>query len=401
MEVVVVDGVVSYPPTSGKRLRTLHLMLQQARRHRITYLTRGSGRAEENAQARDFLAGHGITTLIVDDPPSRKKGWRFYADLAANLMSQLPYSVAVHQSAVLARAAGELAATHPVDLWHVEWSGFLHAIPPGRPVVLSAPNVDALIWQRYHETERNPLKRWYIRRQWKKFERFERRAFASAGRVVAVSAEDAALIREGMGLTNVAVVDNGFDRSSFESIVPQPDAEGILFLGSLDWRPNLDAARLLLDEVFPLVRAQEPGVKLKIVGRTPPEWLVKRAREEPGVELHADVPDVRPYLAGSVVQAVPLRIGGGSRLKIIESLASGLPVVSTRVGAEGLCLRPGVEYVLADGPAEMATALVRCLRERAWARGLAEEGRRTVRERYDWAVLAEKLDRVWRECALG
>src|SRR5207248_7650671 len=110
---------------------------------------------------------------------------------------------------------------------------------------------------------------------------------------------------------------------------------------SLEWRPNLDAVRLLLDRTLPAVRAAEPDVRLSIVGRRPPAWLVQRARTEPGVELHADVPDVRPHLARAAVLAVPLRIGGGSRLKILEALGCGVPVVSTRVGAEGLDLRDG------------------------------------------------------------
>jgi polysaccharide biosynthesis protein PslH len=398
MNVVVVDGDVCYPATSGKRLRTLHLMLHQARRHHITYLARTTGRADEDAVACKYLAEHGVETVIVDDPLTSKKGIGFYARLASNLLSPLPYSVAIHQSRKMAEAAREYATTHRVDLWHVEWSGYLNVVPGGAPVVLSAPNVDALIWQRYHETERTPLKRWYIRGQWQKFARFERRAFSTATRVVAVSADDAAIICEQLGVPTVDVVDNGFDRATFENVRPLPDANGVLFLGSLDWRPNLDAVTLLLDDIFPAVRKEIENSVLKIVGRKPPTWLVERVRGCPGVELHADVADVRPFLAGSAVQAVPLRIGGGSRLKIIEGLACGLPVVSTRIGAEGLCLRPGVDYMMVERVEEMAAALVRALRELEWARGMAEEGRGTVRERYDWAVLAEKLDRVWMRC---
>src|SRR5262249_8608746 len=168
----------------------------------------------------------------------------------------------------------------------------------------------------------------------------------------------------------------------------------ILYLGSLDWRPNLDALTLLLDDIFPRVRARVPEARLAVVGRSPPEWLRQRVRSLPGVELHADVPDVRPYLAQSAVMAVPLRIGGGSRLKILEALAAGLPVVSTRIGAEGLALRPGQDYTLADTTQEMSSALVDCLVRPEEARRQAEEGRQTVSGRYDWASLADRLERV-------
>ena len=126
------------------------------------------------------------------------------------------------------------------------------------PRVIIAHNVESLIWQRYFEAAVNPLKRWYIKQQWRKFERFERRAFASATRVVAVSEQDARLIRHRFGGRNVDVVDNGIDREYFETVQPDPDPKTILFLGSLDWRPNLDAVELLIDRIFPAVRAAEP-----------------------------------------------------------------------------------------------------------------------------------------------
>src|SRR5262249_36375241 len=153
------------------------------------------------------------------------------------------------------------------------------------------------------------------------------------------------------------------DRAYFEAVRGSREPGRILFLGALDWRPNLDAVGLLLDRIFPEVYAQEPSARLCIVGRNPPEALVKRVRSLVGVELYADVADVRPFLAQSGVMTVPLRIGGGSRLKILEALACSLPVISTAVGAEGLELRPGQEYLLADGADEMARELVRCIRD--------------------------------------
>ena len=157
----------------------------------------------------------------------------------------------------------------------------------------------------------------------------------------------------------------------------------------------------LLDTIFPAVRAAVPSAKLDLVGRNPPESLARRARDMPNVTLHPDVPDVRPFLARSGVMAVPLRIGGGSRLKILEALATGLPVVSTRVGAEGLRLTAGHDLAVVERVEEMAAALVDCLRDPDAARAMAECGRRLVLERYDWDVLAEKLERIWEGCLRG
>jgi glycosyltransferase involved in cell wall biosynthesis len=299
------------------------------------------------------------------------------------------------------RAVAAYAAAHPVDLWQAEGSLFFQPIGTlaGARTVLMAHNVESLIWRRYYETERHPLKRWYIKQQWHKYERFERRAFARATRVVAVSDEDASLARGGFGAGRVDVVDNGIDRDYFAAGTGGPrEPDRILFLGSFEWRPNLDAVGLLLDRIFPEVLAAEPSARLDLVGRNPPESLTRRVRGLPNVALHANVADVRPFLARSGVMAVPLRIGGGSRLKILEGLAAGLPVVSTRVGAEGLRLEPGRDLEVVERTEDMARALVACLRDPQPAREMAARGRRLVLERYDWDALADRLEAVWLGC---
>ena len=396
MNVVILDGDVSYPATSGKRLRTLNLMLALADRHRITYIARSEGNPDTEKEAEAFLRDHGVTPILVRAPLATKRGASFYARLAANLFSPLPYSVASHHFPAIREAMADHARNHPVDLYQLEFTGYLYALPDHHtPVVVQAHNVDTLIWQRYYETEKRWAKRWYIRGQWKKFHRFEREAFHRMDRVIAVSEPDAKLVREWFGVDRVGVVDNGVDTAHFEGVRPAPASRTILYLGALDWRPNLDAVIQLLDEVFPAVRRAIPEARLQIVGRSPSESLRQRARECPGVELHADVPDVRPYMETSAVMAVPLRIGGGSRLKILEALAARLPVVSTPVGAEGLELRDGEELRLADRSEEMARTLIDVLSHPDKTMKMVERGHTLAARRYDWKVLADRLDAEW------
>lgn len=400
LHVVIIDEEMPYPPTSGKRIRTLNVTLRLARRHRITYICQRNADPEEARQASIFFAEHGIETIVVDRAVPPKSGLAFYLRLALNLFSSLPYSVASHSNRALHDAIQAYAAVHAVDLWQAEWTPYMNSMPglAGAAKVVMAHNVESQIWRRYFETERNPLKRWYIKHQWRKFDRFEKWAFRQATKVVAVSHEDARLIRERFGASRVDVVDNGVDTRSFTDAGAPRDAGQILFLGSLDWRPNLDAVAMLLDVVFPAVRAQVPSARLCIVGRNPPESLIRRTRNVAGVELHANVADVRPFLARSGLLAVPLRIGGGSRLKILEALASGLPVVSTRIGAEGLCLEPGRDLVVVDRAEDMVDALVEAVRQPDRVREMARNGRRIVLERYDWDTLADRLERVWMTC---
>jgi glycosyltransferase involved in cell wall biosynthesis len=400
MNVVIVDGDVSYPPTSGKRLRTLNLMLRLASRHRLTYIARGNGNRSETEQAIAFLDQQGIEALIIDDPLPRKAGVAFYARLAANIFSQAPYNAATHDRPRMRQAVHNYAVTHDVDVWQFEWTPYVRALAsqPDAKKVLIAHNVDSLIWQRYFETEKDLLKRWYVKQQWRKFERYERRVFTDATRIVAVSMEDATLIREHFGCSQVDVVENGVDRLFFQAARGPRDPRRILFLGALDWRPNDDAIGLLLERIYPKVRAEEPGATLHIVGRNPSSGLLERVRRTTGVELHANVADVRPYLASSGVLAVPLRIGGGSRLKILEALACGLPVVSTRVGAEGLRLEAGKHLTVVPEVDAMSAALLQAIRRHDCATAIAQEGRRLVLAEYDWDTLADKLEQVWKKC---
>lgn len=396
MRVGIIDSDLNYPPTSGKRLRSLNLILPLARKHELVCVVRGQGNEEENYECLQFLKKHGIEAHVIDDPVPRKTGVGFYARLATNLVSPLPYSVASHYSPRFAQGVQTLFAQRAVEVWNLEWSGYRYAIEglPG-PVVLQAHNVDSLIWQRYYETATGLLQRAYVSRQWQKFERFERGAFHRADRVVFVSEVDAAVARERFQLRNASVVENGVDVAAYSAVRPTPGSRGILYLGSLDWRPNVDAVELLLREIFPRVRHQLPKARLVLVGRKPPESLVRRVKQMANVELHADVPDVKPFLAASGVMAVPLRVGGGSRLKILEALAAGLPVVSTTIGAEGLHLVAGVDYTLADSSEAMAAALVEALRHPEAAFAQARHGQQTVTQLYDWPILAQKLENIW------
>ena len=399
MKVVVVDWDITYPLNSGNRLRTLNLMRRLADRHEITYFSRGNGETPEGREAQKVLSDLGIQNVFAGCPVPVKSAWRFYGQLAANLFSKLPLSVSAHTSPEFVRALHDYARDHEVDLWQLEWSPYvdmLEGIASGRTLIV-AHNVDTLIWQRYYQTETNWLRRWFIKKQWQKFDRYERGVFHRATGVVAVSENDAALLREKFNIPNVDVVDNGVDVAHYQEVAAKRESHELLFLGSLDWRPNLDGIRMLLDEIFPQVLRKESRAKLTIVGRHPPAWLVEIAKTMPQVEVCANVPDVRPYLARAGMMVVPLRIGGGSRLKILESLANGLPVVASSVAAEGLRLTPGRDIQIADTRDEMAQAIVSWIRQPQEALAMARNGQEIVADQYGWDKLSTQLEAVWKK----
>lgn len=404
LNIAVLDEELPYPLTSGKRIRTFNLLARLAHRHRVTILCHRNPDREEALAAEDAFRERGIETIVVDRAVPSKSGAGFYARLAGNLLSPLPYSVATHTSPALALAIRQFADTNSVDVWHCEWTPYAEVLRTALGDELAdsrwtvmAHNVESLIWKRYLEAESNPVRRWYVRKQWQKFERFEQWAYSAASRAIAVSPEDAKLMRDEFGATRTAVVENGVDVDYFQ---PQHDVDRdpsrLLFLGSLDWRPNLDAVAILLDELFPKVREKLPNATLSLVGRRPPEWLKERVANMPGVRVFADVPDVRPFLATCGMLVVPLRIGGGSRLKILEALAMETPVISTRVGAEGLNLTPDRDLIVTETPAEMTDRILEAVRQPEEFQETAERGRRRVLASYSWEPLADKLEQVWR-----
>ena len=403
LNIAVLDEELPFPLTSGKRIRTFNLLSRLAKRHRVTILCHRNPDHIEALAAEEAFRTHNIETIVVERAVPSKSGPGFYARLAGNLLSPLPYSVATHTSPALAHAVRQFADTNAVDVWHCEWTPYAQVLRTAlgdelndTPWTVMAHNVESLIWKRYLEAESNPVRRWYVRKQWQKFQRFEQWAYSAASRAIAVSPDDAKLMHDEFGATRTDVVENGVDVGYFQ---PQHDVDRdpsrLLFLGSLDWRPNLDGVTILLDEIFPKVRQQMPTATLSLVGRRPPEWLKERAANTPGVRVFADVPDVRPFLATCGMLVVPLRIGGGSRLKILEALAMQTPVISTRVGAEGLTLTPNRDLIVTETPHEMPDRILEAISNPEEFQETAEHGRRRVLARYSWEPLTDKLDHVW------
>jgi glycosyltransferase involved in cell wall biosynthesis len=201
------------------------------------------------------------------------------------------------------------------------------------------------------------------------------------------------------GVPSVTVVRNGVDLEFYAPPSKGENDNEILSIASLDWFPNADALEYFAEEIFPLVRGKEPKTVLRIVGRRPPEGLKKKLSKVPGIDFIGEVKDVRPYLDQASMVIVPLRIGGGSRLKILEALAAGKAVVSTSIGAEGLELESGKHLMIADSPEEFAVRVIELLASKEARRHLGGNGRNVVAERFGWDGIANRLEAVWFDVA--
>ncbi len=412
--VAVLDEELCFPLTSGKRIRTYHLLSHLSNDFRITYIAHQNPKQEEQLSAVQQLKSIGIEPMLVHRRIPPKSGLRFYFRLARNLFEKNPYSVVSHTSSEFEHSIRELARNDPPQLWHFEWTPYgvyLQACrnAADRCSLVVAHNVESLIWKRYHLQEKNLLKKWYIQQQYKKFHRFEESLYQQIEQTVAVSEADAMIIRSQFHGQNVSVVENGvaieYFTSEYFTNYPKADFQRqentLLFLGSLDWRPNLDGLNWFIDNIWPIVQKLMPSIKLWIVGRSPPNWLIDRCQNQPGLELHADVVDVRPYLYQTGQLIVPLRIGGGSRLKILEAAICGTPIVSTTIGAEGLRLKKDHDYLQADTEEEFARAIVHTLSNKPETATRIENAKSITMQFYDWKMLAQQLKSTWHQLILS
>ncbi len=316
--------------------------------------------------------------------------------------------------------AGSWASPYPADLWR--WripavrarirqrmmqgvdlcvADFLVAMPnlPGHsavPIVLFEHNVEHMIWKRLHEVEKSRWRRALLSLEWRKMRRYEARACARAGLTVAVSEADRALLAAGAPGADVRAIPTGVDTSYFNANGAVEAPATLVFTGSMDWYPNEDAIMYFMDAILPEVRREVPGVSLAVVGRDPTDRL-RAAGAAAGVRVTGTVADVRPYVAEASVYVVPLRVGGGTRLKIFEALAMGKAVVSTRVGAEGLPIVSDRHFLQADSAADFARAVIGLLRDPGRRRALGMAGRRLVEERYSWSQVTREFERHCQE----
>jgi Glycosyltransferase len=252
--------------------------------------------------------------------------------------------------------------------------------------------VEAMIWKRHYEIQTNPVKKAYLYGQWQKMKRFEREMCRRFDSVIAVSADDRELMKREYGAEAVYDVPTGVDTDFFRSTdSAKSSSHNMVFTGSMDWLPNDDAIRYFMREIMPLIKQKMPDATLTVVGRNPTPALVELGKRDPSLIITGRVDDVRPYIESSAAYIVPLRIGGGTRLKIFEAMAMEKAVVSTTVGAEGLQLTDGVELLLADEPDAFADAVVSVLNDRSYASELGQRAASIVRKNYGWRQVTDSF----------
>ncbi len=328
-----------------------------------------------------------------------KNSVAFYGRIARRLWSRYPIAVLNDYSPALESALlAELAQKH----YDVLVCDFLQPSlnfrrVKGYPTILFQHNVESVILERHLGTARSPVMKLFWRSQWRKMYRYERLACRRFDAVIAVSDVDKRLMEREFGLRHVHSIPTGVDTEYFR---PWPGPEipnSLVFTGSMDWLPNEDALIFFAQEILGKIKVKIPNVSVSIVGRKPSRRLLDLLASYPEIRVVGRVDDVRPYIARHAVYIIPLRIGGGTRIKFYEAMAMGKPVVSTRIGAEGLPVTHGENVVLADGAEGFAEAVVGLLGDEKARRRLQAASREFVERDCGWEGAAAVFADVCRQ----
>src|SRR5215218_2638752 len=401
MKILWLSANLLLPLDKGGKLRTWHLMRHLARRHHITFLSFADPGTPEAHRAGMSEVCAELVTVPRREPA--KGSLRFLLDAASYVVRRLPYAVGKYRSSELRARMVDLLATGEFDLVVCDFLAPVANVPAHLPCpsVLFTHNVEAEIWRRHADTARSPLRKALLSAQWRRTVRFERDAVRRFDLVLAVSDTDRRTLLQAYGPLRhpVHVVPTGVDTGYFANVAGPARPRHMVFTGSMDWLPNEDGMVYFVRDVLPLIRQKEPSATLSIVGRAPTPAITRLGSEE-GVEVTGRVDDVRPHMAAGAVYIVPLRIGGGTRLKIFEAMAMGKPVVSTTIGAEGLPVTPGTDLLIADTANAFAEAVVRLFRDEAERRRVGAAAQRLVAERYDWSAVFGHLEEAL-EAAAG
>jgi glycosyltransferase involved in cell wall biosynthesis len=324
----------------------------------------------------------------------KKYTWRFYLRLLLRMFSRYPVTVLNDYSKDLETAILRVVENDKYDLLICDFaqSGLNFRKVRGYPLLLFQHNVESMIPLRHFQAVRDPVSKLFWWLQWIKMARFERRMCQRATAIVAVSDADKQVLEARFSARNVNSIPTGVDVDYYSPRESQPvDDNSIVFVGAMDWLPNEDAILFFLREIYGKIKTQITSLKFTIVGRNPSAGLLSVLRQYPDVFATGWVEDVRPFVAEHAVCVLPLRIGGGTRIKVYEAMAMGKAVISTRIGVEGLPVTNGKNVVVVEEGREFANAVVQLLGDAELRTSIGNSARRFVERHASWSIVAERF----------
>lgn len=387
MKILWIKADFLHPTNRGGQIRTLEMLKRLHQRHEVHYVgLEDASQPEGVARAGEYCS----RAYPIRHSAADKNSIVFAADLVAGMWSPIPVAVARWRSKAMKLQIDTLRRNERFDSVVCDFLFPAVNISDLSSCVLFQHNLEAIIWRRRAE-HAGSLARPYLKLQAKRMFAYERDACRRAKSIVAVSDADAAAMRSMYGVSRISAIPTGVDVQHFAPL-DRTKKTDLIFVGSMDWMPNVDGVLWFTREVLPLIRRRRRDCSFAVVGRQPPPDIQRLAGD--GIQVTGTVPDVRPHLWGASVAVVPLRIGGGTRLKIYEAMAARTAVVSTSIGAEGLQVDPGKHIVLADTPELFAASCLELLDNEEERERMAGTAWRLVNDRFTWDVVINAFERL-------
>ena len=396
MNVLWVKSGGLLPLDTGGKIRSFNIARELARRHDVTVFTFYPTLTPD---PHDRLGDPFVQVERLPLHLPEKAGIRDTLAYAANTLTRQPYQFRKYCRPEVGQRLRQLVHHKRFEVLLCDYLLTAAVLPweVRLPTVIFTHNVEAVIWQRRFLVNQNPLWKAVAWREYRTITRAERHFTELADHVLTVSDDDRRSFLQFLPSDKVTTVPTGVDLDYYR---PQPLAErpALVFTGSMDWAPNEDAILYFSSEILPLIEKEVPDVFLSVVGKKPSRKILSLAAQNPAIRVTGAVDDIRPHVHAASVYIVPIRIGGGTRIKIFEAMAMGMPVVSTTIGAEGLPVEHAKNIVLADTPADFAARVVELLKQRSVRERIGSAARGLVESRYSWptvtTVVQQTLERV-------
>lgn len=400
MKILMLTPYVPYPPNSGGQTRTFNLMKNLSKKHEITSFSflRYDQPEPDITQLKKYASKIRFFR--------RKRAFASIPKIIKTGFSLQPYLVNMYYDNVVKEAISEELSKNKYDLIHVETYYIMPNLPETEvPVLLAEQTIEYLVYQHYAQT--SPW--WSFYPFWKiklllyidtlKHKYWEKYYWLKAKKVVAMSEADKEKMLELASKLDVDIVPNGVDMDFFSAKVKVDKKVGkrFLFVGNFNWLQNREAVDILAKEIWPIIKKKLPDSTLWIVGRSPTEEIKKLNSN--GIVVSDDIDDIRFAFQGSDILLAPLFGGGGTRYKILEAMASGLPVVTTEIGIEGLGAKNGMHALISNDVEELAQLAVNIVNNKKLSEKLTNEARTLVAKNYDWGIISQKLDKIYEETA--
>jgi glycosyltransferase involved in cell wall biosynthesis len=393
MNVLLLTQVLPYPPDSGPKVKTWNVLKYLAERYKVTLVSfvRGDQSADVAHLQRYCRAVHTV--------PMERGVVRDGLAMVRSMLTGQPWMMVRDDRMVMRRLVDRLAAGGSFDVLHADQLNMAQYAQrvPGAFKVLDAHNALWLLYKRLWETMSPGLRKLLLGRDWPLLRAYEGRMVHEFDAVLAVSHEDKAALQEAAGQpVDITVIPIAIDTEEVTVVARDAEPRHILHIGTMYWPPNIDGVLWFAQEVYPLIRQQRPDVCFDIVGARPPQEIAALNGDRTGINVAGYVADPTPYLQRAALMVVPLRAGGGMRVKILNAMAQGIPIVSTTLGAEGIGVADGENILIADTPADFAAAVLRLLEDTVQAARLGAAGRRLIEQTYDYRVACQPLEEIYR-----